>query len=52
MESKPNKEMIDRINELAEISKKRPLTDAEISEQQKLRKDYITWFRSALRGNL
>ncbi len=50
MESKPNKEMIDRINELAALSKTRPLTDAEKEEQEKLRKDYITWFRAALRG--
>ncbi len=51
MESKPNKEMINRINELAELAKQRPLTDEERAEQDKLRKDYITWFRAALRGN-
>ncbi len=51
MESKPNKEMVDRINELAAISKKRELTKEEKEEQEKLRKDYITWFRAALRGN-
>ncbi len=50
MESKPNKEMIDRINELAELSKQRKLTDEEIAEQKKLREAYITWFRAALRG--
>ncbi len=51
MESKPNKELVDRINELAALAKQRPLTDAEKQEQEKLRKEYITWFRAALRGD-
>ncbi len=50
MESKHNKELVDRINELAAISKTRALTDEEAKEQKKLREEYLTWFRAALRG--
>ena len=50
MESELYKKMVDRINELAALAKQRPLTPEEQEEQQVLRKQYIAWFRSALRG--
>ena len=40
-------EKIDRINELARLSKVRPLTDAEKSEQAALRAEYIRDFRAS-----
>ena len=45
------KEKIDRINELARISKQRELTEAEKAEQKTLREEYIKDFKAALRGN-
>lgn len=39
---------IDRINELARKSREVGLTDAEKSEQAKLRQEYIAGFRSSL----
>ena len=42
---------IDRINELARISKSRELTEAEKSEQKALRDEYIKEYREMLRGN-
>ena len=41
---------IDRINELARISKTRPLTEAEQKEQKGLRDEYIAEFRAGIRG--
>ena len=41
---------IDRINELARISKTRALTDAELKEQKELREEYIRYVRQTLRG--
>lgn len=38
--------MIERINELSKISKERKLTEAELKEQQELRKQYIENFKS------
>lgn len=38
--------MIERINELSRISKERNLTEAELKEQQELRKQYIENFKS------
>ncbi|MBQ2408808.1 MAG: DUF896 domain-containing protein [Bacilli bacterium] len=38
--------MIERINELSKISKERKLTEAELKEQQELRKQYIEKFKS------
>ncbi len=38
--------MIERINELSKLSKERNLTEAELKEQQKLRKQYIENFKS------
>ncbi len=40
---------LDRINELARLSKERELSESEKSEQQKLRKEYIEeWRRSTV----
>ena len=39
-------ERIERINELSKISKERKLTEAELKEQQELRKQYIENFKS------
>ena len=44
------KEKINRINELAHLSRKRPLTDEEKREQAALREEYIKEFRAKLRG--
>lgn len=42
---------VDRINELARLSKERELTEAEKAEQKLLREEYMSEFRKALRGN-
>ena len=47
-----DKKKIDRINELAKLSKVRELTAAEKEEQKLLRDEYIKWFRSQLRGEV
>ena len=44
-----DKAKIDRINELARLSKARELTDAEREEQKALREEYLKFFRAALR---
>lgn len=44
------KTKIDRINELARISKERELTDVEKEEQKQLRAEYIAEFKKTLRG--
>ena len=44
------KSKVDRINELARISKERALTPAELEEQKTLRAEYITEFKKTLRG--
>ena len=46
-----NKEKIDRINELARLSKQRELTESEREEQAALRREYLEFFRASLRGN-
>lgn len=43
---------IDRINELARLSKTRELTLEEKSEQKKLREEYIKLVHNNLRGQL
>ena len=43
---------VDRINELARLSKTRPLTDAEKAEQAALRQEYIMELRVSLGGIL
>ena len=40
---------VDRINELARISKARPLTEEEKAEQKALREEYIAEVRSAFK---
>ena len=40
-------EKLDRINELARLSKTRPLTDAEKQEQAALRQEYIMEIRAS-----
>ena len=47
-----DKKKIDRINELAKISKERELTEEERIEQKTLREEYLKWFRSQLRGEV
>ena len=46
------KEKIQRINELAKLSKERALTEAEAAEQQALRTEYIAEFRAQFRSTL
>lgn len=43
---------LDRINELARLSKTRDLTEEEKAEQKKLREDYIKDFRESFRKTL
>ncbi len=50
-DDKMEKAKIDRINELARISKTRELTPEEKDEQAALRKEYLDEFRKGLRGN-
>ncbi|ARE87073.1 DUF896 domain-containing protein [Clostridium formicaceticum] len=47
-----SKEKIQRINELAKLSKTRELTLQEKKEQDTLRKEYIKVFRSSFRKQL
>ena len=51
-ENKMEKEKIDRINELGRIAKVRELTPEESVERQKLREEYIKFFRAGIRGEL
>ncbi len=44
------KEKIERINELARLSKQRELTEEEKNEQKELREEYLAYFRKTLRG--
>lgn len=43
---------LDRINELARLSRERALTDEEKAEQKQLRADYLTAFRRNLMARL
>ncbi len=43
---------VQRINELAAISRKRALTDEEQQERQKLRREYIDGMKASLIGQL
>lgn len=43
---------LDRINELARLSRERALTDEERAEQKQLRADYLTAFRRNLMARL
>jgi uncharacterized protein YnzC (UPF0291/DUF896 family) len=44
------KAKVDRINELARLSKTRALTEEELSEQKLLREEYLNEVRAALKG--
>ena len=44
--------LLDRINELAHISKERELTEEEKAEQKALREEYRIQFRASLQGIL
>ena len=41
---------VDRINELARLSKERALTEEEKAEQKGLREEYLAEVRKALKG--
>lgn len=43
---------LQRINELAHIAKQRPLTEEELAERDRLRKEYLANFRQAFRQQL
>ena len=45
-----DKKKIERINELARISKTRELTEEEKTEQKALREEYLTYVRRQLKG--
>lgn len=47
-----DQKLIDRINELAKISKERELTNEEKEEQAKLRKEYLELFRAGFKQRL
>ena len=47
-----DKKSIARINELCHKSKEKGLTEAELKEQQILRKEYVDSFKCSLRGQL
>jgi len=47
-----NKEKITRINELHKKAKDVGLTDAEVKEQQELRKEYVDAMKANLRSQL
>ena len=44
------KAKVDRITELARLSKERELTEEEKAEQKALREEYLADFRKTLRG--
>ena len=46
------KSKIDRINELGRLAKERDLTDAEKTEREELRAEYIKFFRAQLRAEM
>ena len=47
-----DQKLIDRINELARISKERELTEIELEEREALRKEYLKQFRAGFRQQL
>jgi uncharacterized protein YnzC (UPF0291/DUF896 family) len=47
-----SKDKIERINTLSRKSKKEGLTDKEITEQKKLREEYLKSFRKSFRQRL
>ena len=47
-----DQKLIARINELAKISKERPLTSEEIKEQVELRREYLKQFKEGFKQTL
>lgn len=50
MESTFDKKKTARINELWTLAKTRSLTAEETAERDRLRQEYLVWFRASLRG--
>lgn len=46
------RDIIEKVNYFASLSKKRPLTEEEKSERDKYRKLYLEKFRAQVRGHL
>lgn len=47
-----DQKLIARINELAKISKERPLTSEEVKEQVELRREYLKQFKEGFKQTL
>ena len=47
-----DQKLIDRINELAKISKERPLSSEEVKEQVELRREYLKQFKEGFKQTL
>ena len=47
-----DQKLIDRINELAKISKERPLSSEEVKEQIELRREYLKQFKEGFKQTL
>ena len=47
-----DQKLIARINELAKISKERPLTSEEVKEQVELRREYLRHFKEGFKQTL
>ncbi|MGL4952511.1 MAG: DUF896 domain-containing protein [Culicoidibacterales bacterium] len=47
-----NQKLIDRINELARLARERELTQAEQTERQTLRQEYLKLFRANVNSHL
>lgn len=47
-----SQDKLDRINELARLSKERDLTEEEKTEQKGLREEYLTAFRGGMRNHI
>ncbi len=47
-----DQKLIARINELAKISKERPLTSEEVKEQVELRREYLRQFKEGFKQTL
>jgi len=47
-----DQKLIDRINELATLAKERELTQEEVLEREKLRKEYLKQFKEGFKQRL